>query len=125
MISRLALRILVLAVIIGVVAILVPGIHVHGGFPWLLAIAALFTLVNMIMRPILIVLGLPLIILSVGLFLLVINAALLGITAALTSHLDISSFWSALFGALLISVFTGLTAEVLPIREDEQTRRRR
>lgn len=119
MIARLALRLVVLATIIGVVAALVPGIHFSGGFVWLLGTAVLFALVNMILRPVLIVLGLPLIIVTVGLFLLVINAALLGITAALTTHLNIDGFWSAVLGGLLISIFTSLTSRMLPAREDD------
>lgn len=119
MIARLALRLVILATIIGLVAAIVPGIHVHGGFIWLIGTAVLLALVNMIVRPVLIVIGFPLIIVTVGLFLLVINAALLGITAALTTHLDIDGFWSAVLGGLLISIFTAVTSRMLPAREDD------
>jgi putative membrane protein len=116
MLVRLLIRLVVLAVIIGIVAAIVPGIHIHGGFPWLLWIALIFSVVNLILGPILHLLSLPLIVLTLGLFLLVINAALLAITAGLSSHLDIDNFWSAVLGGLLIAVFSWLAELLLPAR---------
>jgi putative membrane protein len=114
--SRLALRILLLAVVIGLVAWIVPGIHVHGGFAWLLWVAAIFAVVNTILGPIFRLLSLPLIVITLGLFLLIVNAALLGITAALSSHLDIDSFGAAVLGGFLISIFSWLGEMLLPAR---------
>ena len=89
---RLLARVVILAVIIGLVAKLVPGIHTHGSGWWLLWISVIFSIVNAILGPVFKLLSLPLIVLTLGLFLLVVNAALLGITAALSSHLDIDGF---------------------------------
>lgn len=114
--GRLAIRLIVLAVIIGIVAAIVPGIQVHGGFVWLVWIALIFSLINLILGPILRLLSLPLIILTFGLILLVINAALLAITAGLTDHLDVDSFGAALLGGLLIAVFSWLAELLLPVR---------
>ena len=114
--ARLAIRLIVLAVIIGIVAAIVPGIHVHGGFVWLLWIALIFSLVNLILGTLLRLLSLPLIIITFGLMLLVINTALLAITAGLTKHLDIDNFGAAFFGALLISVFSWLAELLVPVR---------
>ena len=114
--ARLALRILLLAVVIGLVAWIVPGIHVHGGFAWLLWVAVIFALVNTILGPIFRLLSLPLIVITLGLFLLIVNAALLGITAALSSHLDIDSFGAAVLGGFLISIFSWLGEMLLPAR---------
>ena len=61
MIVRLAIRLVVLAAIIGVVTRIVPGIHLHGGFVWLLWIALIFSIVNLILRPVFRLLSLPLI----------------------------------------------------------------
>jgi putative membrane protein len=113
---RIALRLVILAAIIAIVARVVPGITVTGGFGWYIWIALIFSVVNLILGPIFRLLGLPLIILTLGLFLLIINAALLGITAALTSHLSVDSFGAALFGGLLISVFSWLAELILPPR---------
>jgi putative membrane protein len=122
--GRLAIRLIVVAVIIGIVAAIVPGIHVHGGFVWLLWIALIFSLVNLILGPILHLLSLPLIILTLGLFLLLINAAMLAITAGLTKHLDVDSFGAAVLGGLLIAVFSWLAELILPIRPRRRKRAR-
>src|SRR5580693_8558852 len=115
MLLRTALRIVVLAVIMGIVARVVPGIHVYGGFGTYLWVAFLFAIVNMILGPILRLLSLPLIVLTLGLFLLVVNAALLAITAGLSTHLDIDNFGSAVLGGLLIAVFSWLAELLLPL----------
>jgi len=116
---RWLLRLVILAVIIGVVAELVPGIHVHGGFGALLWISLIFSVVNGILGPIFKLLSLPLIVLTLGLFLLVVNAALLGITAGLSSHLDIDSFGAAVLGGLLIAIFSWLAELIFPTRKRE------
>ena len=120
MLLRLLIRLVVLAVIIGIVAAIVPGMHVHGGFVWLLWIALIFSVVNLILGPIFHLLSLPLIILTLGLFLIVVNAALLAITAGLSSHLDIDNFWSAVLGGLLIAIFSWLAELILPARTDKR-----
>lgn len=122
MLVRLMLRLLLLAVVIGVVAEIVPGIQVNGGFGALLWISVLFSLVNAFLGPIFKLLSLPLIVLTLGLFLLVINAALLGITAGLSSHLDIDSFGAAVLGAVLIALFSWLAELVLPARRRDYRR---
>ncbi|HJQ01040.1 MAG TPA: phage holin family protein [Jatrophihabitans sp.] len=113
---RWLIRLVVLAVIIGLVAKLVPGIHVYGGFWALLWISVIFSIVNAILGPVFKLLSLPLIVLTLGLFLLVVNAALLGITAALSSHLNIDGFGSAVFGGLLIAIFSWLAEMVFPTK---------
>jgi putative membrane protein len=114
--ARLALRLVILAVIIGIVANIISGIHVTGGFGTLLWIAVLFSLVNLIVGPILTLLSLPLIVLTLGLFLIIINAALLAITAGLSSDLSIDNFWSALLGGILIAIFSWIAELLLPLR---------
>jgi putative membrane protein len=115
MIIRLVIRLVILAAIIDVVARIVPGIHLHGSFLWLLWVALIFSVVNLILGPLFRLLSLPFIVVTLGLFLLVVNAALLAITAALTSHLDIDNFWSALLGGFLIALFSWLAELLLPV----------
>ena len=114
MLLRLLIRLVVLAAIIDVVARIVPGIHVHGSFLWLLWVALIFSVVNLILGPVFRLIGLPFIILTLGLFLLVVNAGLLAITAALTTHLDVDNFWSAVLGGFLIALFSWLAELLLP-----------
>ena len=108
MLIRLAIRLVVLAAVIGLVTYVVPGIKVDGGFWWYLWIAAIFSAINLVVGTLLRLLSLPLIIFTLGLFLIIINAVLLEITAALTSHLSVDNFGDALLGGLLIGVFSWL-----------------
>lgn len=120
MLARIALRIVVLAVIIGIVAKLVSGIHVDGGFGTLLWLAVLFSLVNMILGPVLRLLSLPFIVLTLGLFLLVINAILLSITAWLSSDIAIDSFGAAVAGGFLIAFFSWIAELFLPLKRKKE-----
>ena len=89
-----------------------PGLKFDG--PWtLLAAALLLGIVNGIVRPIAVVLTLPLTLLSLGLFLLVINAAMLGLVALLLGGFTISSFWTALGASLLVSITSWLASGVI------------
>jgi putative membrane protein len=123
MVVRWVLKLLLLAVVIGVVAEIVPGIEVHGGFGALLWISFLFSLVNAILGPVFKLLSLPLIVLTLGLFLLVVNAALLATTAGLSSHLDVDSFGAAVLGGLLIALFSWLVTLALPNRHRDDLHR--
>jgi putative membrane protein len=80
---------------------------------WLLTAALLLGIVNAIVRPIAVVLTLPLTLLSLGLFLLVINAGMLGLVAALLSGFSISSFWTALGASLIVSLTSWLASGMI------------
>jgi Mycobacterial 4 TMS phage holin, superfamily IV len=67
MLIRLLIRLVVLAAIIDVVARIVPGVHVHGGFLWLLWVALIFSVVNLILGPLFKLLSLPFILVTLGL----------------------------------------------------------
>ena len=108
MLVRILLRLVVLAVAIGLTTWILPDVDVTGGFLTYLWIALLFALVNALLGPILHLLALPLTALTLGLFALVVNAALLGITALLTDSLDIDGFFTAVFASILISLFSWL-----------------
>ncbi|HET9446237.1 MAG TPA: phage holin family protein, partial [Steroidobacteraceae bacterium] len=79
---------------------------------YLLGAALLLGIVNAIVRPIAVILTLPLTLLTLGLFLLVVNAAMLGLVAALLAGFQISGFWTALGGSLIVSL-TGWVASGL------------
>jgi putative membrane protein len=125
MFRRAVLRLLVLTLILAIVVKLDNGLSVHGGFFTFVWVAFIFSVVNLIVGPILRLLSLPLIILSLGLFLFVINAALLAITAGLSSKLDVDNFGSALLGGFLIAVFSWIAEMFLPLRKDRDEHRAR
>lgn len=82
---------------------LLPGVTISGTGTFILA-ALLLGLVNGLVRPIAFVLTLPLTIITLGLFLFVLNAAMFGLVAALLDNFTIAGFWSAVFGAIIVSI---------------------
>jgi putative membrane protein len=96
-------RVLVNALAIYLAAAVVPGVEITGVLAALVAGLA-FGLVNAFVRPVLLVLTLPLTLLTLGLFLFVLNAFCFWLTSALVKGFDVHGFWAALFGALLVSV---------------------
>lgn len=103
------IQILVVAILLLVVARIVPGIEVDGFVNALLAGLAL-GVINALLKPLLLVLTLPITVLTLGLFLLVINALLLRLAAAVVPGFRVSGFAAAFWGALLLSIFSfGLT----------------
>ena len=72
---------------------------------WTLVGAGLLLgIVNAIVRPFALLLSLPALLLTLGLFLLVVNAAMLGLVAAMLPGFKIAGFWTAVGGALIVSV---------------------
>jgi putative membrane protein len=105
------LRVAIVALGLWFATYILPGLFFEGPGT-LLAAALLLGIVNAIVRPIAVLLTLPLTLLSLGLFLLVINAAMLGLVALLLSGFQISGFWTAVGGALIVSL-TGWVASGL------------
>ena len=108
----LLLRWLVLTVAIMLTAYLMDGIQVSGFFSALFA-AAILGVLNAILRPILLILTLPINILSLGLFTFVINAVLLMMVSGVISGFVVRGFWSAVFGSLLISIVSWLLSSFI------------
>jgi putative membrane protein len=96
-------RMLITAAGLALAAWAVPGITVSSPIALLVA-ALLLGIVNAIVRPIVIVLTLPLTIVTLGLFLLVVNAAMFGLTAWLLPGFEVGGFFAALFGWLIVSI---------------------
>lgn len=95
----LLLKWLLSALTLILVAYLVPGIIVASFYSALLA-ALVLGLVNALIRPILIILTLPVNILTLGLFTLVINALMFLLVSSIVKGFNVSGFWPAFFGAL-------------------------
>lgn len=105
--SVLLLRFLVNGVALFLASVIVPGIEIGDWQSWL-AGTAIFAIVNMLLKPLAMLVSCCLIFATFGLFVLVINTALLGATAWVAGQLDLNftvdGFWSAFFGALIISL---------------------
>jgi len=101
------LRVLINTVAIYFAATVVPGLTIGGVLPALGA-GLVLGLINAIVRPILVVLTLPVTLLTLGLFLFVLNGLCLWLTAQLVRGFVVSGFWAAVFGALIVSVVSWL-----------------
>lgn len=99
------LKWLINALALYVTSYLVKGIEVSSAWALLLA-AALLGILNAVIRPILIILTLPINILTLGLFTLIINGMMLWMVAFFIKGFVIQGFWPALLGALLISIIS-------------------
>jgi putative membrane protein len=99
----LLIRLILNAVALIVVANIVQGIHVSS-FVGALVAALVLGLVNAVIKPILVILSLPLEILTLGLFTLVINAFLLWLVGALGVGLSVDGFWPAFWGAIVLGI---------------------
>ena len=109
------LRWLILTAAVLAASWLLAGVRVNGIFPAILA-AALLGICNAVLRPLLIVLTLPLNILTLGLFTFVINALLLKMASGVISGFEVHGFWPALFGALIISLVSWLLSSFISDR---------
>lgn len=89
-----------------------PGLHFDSPGT-LFAAALLLGFVNAVVRPIAVILTLPLTLVTLGLFLLVINAAMLGLVALLLSGFQISSFWTAIGASLVVSVISWVASGLI------------
>jgi putative membrane protein len=105
------LRVAIVALGLWLASYLLPGLQFDSP-GYLLAAALLLGIVNAIIRPIAVILTLPLTLLTLGLFLLVVNAAMLGLVALVLSGFQISGFWTALGASLIVSL-TGWVASGL------------
>ena len=121
----LLLKWFVLTASILLVSYLLAGIQVDHFLTAVFA-AAVLGILNSIVRPILILLTLPINLLTFGIFTFIINAALLMLVSVMIPGFDIDGFWTAVLGSILISVINALLSWLLrdnrppgtPTRED-------
>ena len=83
----------------------VPGITISS-FVTALVASVVIALVNLVIKPVLVFLTLPINILTLGLFILIINALLFMFVAYLIPGVEVDGFWSAFLGALLLSILS-------------------
>ncbi len=104
---KLITRIALTALALLVVAYIIPGVVIDGLYPAIIA-AVILGILNAIVRPILIILTLPITILTLGLFIFIINASLFYFTASFIDGFSVSSFIPALLGSILVSIISAI-----------------
>ena len=106
------LRTLITGLGIWLATYIVPGVSAMSTEALIWAAIAL-GLINAFVRPVLVLLTLPLTILTLGLFLLLLNAGMLNLAGWFVDGFEVTGFWSAVFGAIVISVVSGLCANFI------------
>jgi putative membrane protein len=96
-------RILVTAILVMIIAHIMPGVHV-AGFATALIVAFVLALLNIFIKPILILFTLPVTILTLGLFLLVINGLIILLCTNIVGGFAVDSFWTALLFSIVLSI---------------------
>ncbi len=110
--ARFIARIVITASALLLVAYIVPGIDINGVVPALVG-ALLLGIVNAIVRPILILLTLPITIITLGLFIFVINATLFLWIGNVVDGFYVESFLHALLGSVLVSIVSSYVSKAL------------
>jgi putative membrane protein len=110
--ARFILHWLVIAVALGAAARLVPGIHIASG-PVLVVSALALGLVNAVVRPVLVVLTLPLTVLTLGFFYFIVNAAAFGLAAALVPGFTVASLGSAMLGSIVVALVSWVLGSLI------------
>ena len=120
------LRTLITGLGIWLATYLVPGVSAVSTAALIWAAIAL-GLINAFVRPVLVLLTLPFTILTLGLFLLLLNAGMLNLASWFVDGFNVVGFWSAVFGAIVVSLVSGLCShfigskgsyDVLVVRRD-------
>lgn len=94
---------------------IVPGVHARG-VASLIAAGVILGLINALVRPILILLTIPLTLLTLGLFLFVVNGITVWITAAFLKGVDVDGLWPAILASIVITVISWLARAVVDVR---------
>ncbi len=100
------------AVALLIVAYILPGITV-ASFGSALVAALVLGLLNTLVKPLLVLLTLPITIVTLGLFLLVLNALIFWFAGSVLKGFQVNGFWWALLGALVYSIVSGLLSRLL------------
>ena len=109
-------RLLLSSIAVIVAAYLLPGIALTGGsldaFITAFIVAVIISLLNVTIKPLLIILTIPITVVTLGLFLLVINAMVIMIAGSIVPGFIVDSFWWALIFSLLLSVLNSLLTDL-------------
>lgn len=106
------LRMLGTMLAVAVTVNLVPGLSVSGGWPTILMIAVVWSVISLVIKPVLSILTLPITLLTFGLFSLILNALLFWVMEAIVPGFEVAGFLPALLGAIVLSVISWLLDKV-------------
>src|SRR3990167_1866667 len=90
----------------------VPGVIAEGGWLTILLVALAWSVITMVIRPVLALLTLPITIITLGLFSLVLNALLFWLMEAIVPGFTVDGFFPALLGAVVLSILSWLIPSI-------------
>jgi len=108
---NLIIRLLITAIVAYLLTKILPGVHFEG-FSTAIIFAIVLGVLNVIVKPILSLFGLPLTIITLGLFALVINALIILIADYFIDSMKIDGFWWAFIFSILLSIITSLANSI-------------
>ncbi len=115
---KLLMKLVLSAIAVIILAKLLPGVSLDDTFTTPLIVALVLAILNVLVKPILIILTLPITVLTLGLFLLVVNALIILLADKLIDGFGVSSIWTAILFSLLLSFLQSILYSVL--KEDKK-----
>jgi putative membrane protein len=100
-------QLIVSAIAVIVTSLFIPGVHIDSPVTAII-VAAVLAFLNSIVKPLLVLLTIPITIFTLGFFLLIINAIIILIAARIVPGFTVSGFWAALFFSIVLTLITSL-----------------
>jgi len=113
---KLILKLLLSALAVFILAHVLPGVHVDG-YTTAIIVSVVLSLLNLFVKPILVIFTLPITVLTLGLFLLIINALIILLASNLIDGFSVSSIWTAILFSILLSFLESILYSLL--KEDK------
>ncbi|MBS4014374.1 MAG: phage holin family protein [Bacteroidetes bacterium] len=104
-IGKFIFKVIISSFAVVITSYLMPGVYVES-YITAIIVALVLAFLNTILKPILIILTIPVTVFSLGLFLLVINAFIIQVTAYFVDGFEVNGFWAALFFSIILSLIT-------------------
>lgn len=117
---RFIIKIIVTALAVWVAAKLLPGVHLENDAKTIIIVALVLAVLNAVIKPVLIILTIPVTIVTLGLFLLVINALMVVWTSKLVNGFKVDGWISALLFSLIVSIVSSILHSIA--REKDRDR---
>src|SRR6185436_20850273 len=115
---RFFVRLIVTALAVVIAAYILPGVKVDGGLT-AIVVALVLSLLNAFIKPLLIILTIPITVVTLGLFLLVINALMILLVDKLVDDFAVDGFWWALAFSLIMSVFNSMFGDLTKEKKNQ------
>ena len=100
-------QLIISALAVIITSLILPGVHINSPLTGVI-VAAVLAVLNAIIKPILVILTIPITVITFGLFLLVINAAIILLASYLIEGFNVQNFWTALFFSIILSLVTSV-----------------